>query len=254
VQRILDIDLDFFVDGAAHWLAYEGNRLDVDEYPPWPLEDALAFLRNHCGLSQRLPGFVVERHGELFGRWRDAIDAGALTPPLSVTHVDAHADLGMGDAGYVHLMSELLFKPVHERRLPKPGPSGMDDGNWLSFAVACRWIGELTYVFNTVGPQPSDILAYVMEGFDPHAAYIQLAAVEKSDIDELWMRLDKTPVVKHYEPKVPFRAVPFRTFQADHAFDVICLTRSAAFTPAASDAIFDEIRAQFIDEAALTGS
>lgn len=253
MQRILDIDLDFFVHGAAHWVAYDGDRLDADEFPPWPLDDAIAFLRRECGLTRRLPGLVVERHGELFDRWRDAIAAGYLAPPLSVTHVDAHADLGMGDAGYVHLMSELLFEPVEQRRFPKTGESGMDDGNWVSFAVACGWVGELIYVFNTTDPRPEDILSYVMEGFDPSAAHIRLAAVNKRDINDLWMLDNKTKVVQHYEPRVPFRTVSFLNFRADRPFNVICLTRSAAFTPAASDALFDEIRDRFIDEGALSG-
>ena len=50
MQRILDIDLDFFVNGAAHWVAYDGDRLDPKEFRPWPLEDAIAFLRKECGL------------------------------------------------------------------------------------------------------------------------------------------------------------------------------------------------------------
>jgi len=45
MQRILDIDLDFFVNGAAHWVAYDGDRLEPKEFRPWPLEDAIAFLR-----------------------------------------------------------------------------------------------------------------------------------------------------------------------------------------------------------------
>jgi hypothetical protein len=251
MQRVLDLDLDSFLDGVAHWIAYDGDRLDGGEYPPWPIERVLAFLEEQCGLSGRLPGFVVEQHAELFAHWRQAIDSGLLTPPFSVTHVDAHADLGLGDAGYVHLMSELLFKPVEERRFPKVGASGLDDGNWVSFAVACRWIGELTYVFNTTEPHPGDILSYVMEGFDPYADHLQLPAVCPADIHALTMRLDKAPIVHHYEPKVPFRALPWRDFQATQPFDVVCLTRSPAFTPAESDALFEEIRARFIDEAAL---
>jgi hypothetical protein len=38
-------------------------------------------------LTGRLPGLVVEHHGELFARWRDAIDAAILHAPFHVTHV-----------------------------------------------------------------------------------------------------------------------------------------------------------------------
>lgn len=248
MQRVLDIDLDFFVEEVAHWRAYDDERLDTAEYPPWDMDVALAFLQDQCGLTVRLPGIVVERHAELFDHWRGAISAGVLTPPLSLTHVDAHADLGMGDAGYVHLMSELLFRPVEQRRHPRTGDWGLGDGNWVSYAVGCRWIGELTYVFNTAGPDPGDVLSYVMENFDPRAAHLELPAIPKESLDNLWMHSDRERVVTHREPKVPFRAIPWRSYQASDPFDVVCLTRSPAFTPAQSDALFDEIRQRFIDE------
>jgi hypothetical protein len=54
--------------------------------------------------------------------------------------------------------------------------------------------------------------------------------------------------VDHREPKVPFRALPRRAFQAVRRFDVVCLARSPSCSPAESDPLFDEIRERFIDE------
>jgi hypothetical protein len=34
VQRILDIDLDFFVEDVASFRDYEAERLDAEEFPP----------------------------------------------------------------------------------------------------------------------------------------------------------------------------------------------------------------------------
>jgi len=62
-----------------------------------------------------VPGFVVEHHGDLFAQWRAAIEGGMLRVPFSVTHVDAHADLGLGDSGYEHLMTSFLFEPAEGR-------------------------------------------------------------------------------------------------------------------------------------------
>jgi hypothetical protein len=92
------------VHGVANDRERGQGRLNPDECPAWSLADTLDFLQARCGLTGRLPGFVVEDHGELFERWRDAIDAGTLQSPFHVTHVDAHADLGMGDAGFMHLL------------------------------------------------------------------------------------------------------------------------------------------------------
>jgi hypothetical protein len=94
---------------------------NAEEYPACSLDDSVAFLRQQCGLTDRLPGFVVEHHGELFARWRDAIEAEILRAPFHVTHVDAHADLGLGDTGFIHLMSEMLFREPQERRDPGTG-------------------------------------------------------------------------------------------------------------------------------------
>ena len=44
-MRVLDIDLDFFLDGVAHWVNADAGRLDPDEYPPWSL-NSLRFSRH----------------------------------------------------------------------------------------------------------------------------------------------------------------------------------------------------------------
>lgn len=97
MQRVLDIDLDFFVTPVVHWPQWDGRA--SAEHGCWPVEEALAFLTDRCLLAGPLPGFVTERHDELFWLWREAISDGLLVPPFDVTHLDAHADLGLGDAG-----------------------------------------------------------------------------------------------------------------------------------------------------------
>jgi hypothetical protein len=162
VTRILDIDSDFFVEDPAYMRASTDPRLDANEHPVCATEDALAHLRDHCGLSSKLPGFVVANHGDMFGRWLDAIEGSQLVTPFSVTHLDAHADLGLGDSGYLYLLTELLFEPLAERMRPRTGVGGLADGNWLAFAVACRWISDLTYVYNTDDDRPRDLAVTVM--------------------------------------------------------------------------------------------
>jgi hypothetical protein len=246
MQRILDLDLDFFLDGVASWRGREHDRLDAADFPPWPVEQAIAFLRERCGLDGRLPGFVVEHHGELFSLWRDAIDAGRLIPPFHVTHVDAHADLGLGDSGYSYLMTSLVFEEPENRREPREGEGGLEDGNYLSFAVACRWLSELVYVFND--GDGDDVLLYHMEGFNPHAENIQLVGVRSRE--ELRENLLTPTELKldHLEPRIPFKSMRWDAFHAGQPFDFVCLSRSPPFTPPESDVIFDQIRERFIDE------
>src|SRR4051812_25445661 len=119
MQRVLDLDLDAFLYGSEHWRARDDARLDAEAHPPWDLPKVLSFLESNCRLSRPLPGFAVEHHGDLFFRWRDAIADGLLVPPFHVTHVDAHADLGMGDCGYVYLLTDLLREAPDARDAPK---------------------------------------------------------------------------------------------------------------------------------------
>ena len=246
MQRVLDLDLDFFVDGIATNRARSDGRLDPDEYPAWALADMLDFLRARCGLTGRLPGYVVQYHGDLFTRWRDAIDAGLLQAPFHVTHVDAHADLGIGDAGYMHLLTDLMFREPEDRR--DPGKH-LTDGNYLAFAIGCRWLSGLDYVYNRDNPDgwnPGDIHSYLMEGYRWDAPNVQLTALTSAQVERLWMLKQAVPA--HVDPPVPFRQLGWAQFTASEPYDFICLARSPEFTPPTSDALFDEIRERFIDE------
>lgn len=166
-------------------------------------------------------------------------------PPFHVTHVDAHADLGLGDAGYVYLLTELLRKRPEERQNPIVGPSGLNDGNHLAFAIACRWISDLVYVYGQGGG--SDELTLVMEGFERSASNIQLATLTQQQIDRYLHRQGK-PTPEHLEPAVPYWSTYWEAFSAQAPFDFVCLTRSPPYAPVTADPLFDRIRETFIDD------
>jgi hypothetical protein len=247
VQRVLDIDLDFFVHGVARHRTCVDGRLDPTEYPAWSLDQTLDFLQSRCGLTGQLPGVVVDHHGELFARWRDAIDTGALRAPFHVTHVDAHADLDVGGTGYMHLLTDLLFREPEDRR--DPGEH-LKDSNYLIFAVGCRWLTALDYIYNRPddrnGHGPGDINRVVMQGFQHDADQIQLAALTQRQMEDFAFVRHTEPV--RLEPPVPFRAIPWAQYSATGSFDLICLARSPEYTPASCDDIFDASRECFIDE------
>jgi hypothetical protein len=246
VQRVLDIDLDFFVYPVVYWASEE--RPYPDEHSVWPVPEALDFLHDRCGLTQPLPGFLTESHDSLFPAWRGAVEGGLLKPPFHVTHVDAHADLGLGDAGYVYLMSSLLLRKPEDRTYPTPPPNttGLTEGNFLLYAIACRWINDLIYVFGEGGG--SDELSYVMKGFDVHSDHIQLASMTESEINRLNMRLDGSEGrILDLEPKVPYRACRWQDFRANEPYDFVCLTRSPRYAPASADPLYNAIATTFIE-------
>lgn len=260
MQRVLDIDLDAFVYGSAHWRGRDDPRLDEEDHPPWDLQKVVSFLESNCALTGPLPGFAVEHHGELFFRWRDAINAGLLLPPFHVTHVDAHSDLGLGDSGYVYLLTELLREPLEDRRDPRIGDDALGDGNYLAFAIANRWISELIYVIGgryedsddemDYAWQPGDLLPYLFENFDLWTRTLRLPTLERRNLLDNLLSTERLRPLS-LEPAVPFQWMVCNEFRATEPFDVICLARSPAFTPDAADAIYDEICSRFIDESAM---
>lgn len=243
--RVLDIDLDFFLDSAANFRPFDADRLDPDDYAPWGTDRALTFLRERCQLGGKLPGFVVENHGDLFAIWREAIDSGLIGPRLSITHVDAHADLGLGETDHRYLLTDLLHRAPERRLHPRVDRYCLTDGTFLAFSVACRWVTEITHVFN-VG-DGSDVHPFLMEGFDPLAGHVHLAALTEEEFAEV-LTIVSRPAVTSSEPRVPYRRVSAAEFKADERFDIVCLTRSPAYTPPTADPLLEQIRREFIDE------
>ncbi len=241
-MRILDIDLDLFVNEPAYWKP-PGQRLRADEYVPWTEAMLRGFLEKQCGLSRAnpIPGKVVEGHHEAFLIWRDLVGQGRLQTPFEVVHADSHADLGMGDAGWYFLMAEHLHLPLHQRANPPIGAGEMNDGNFLAYALACRWISRLTYVHHPNGGD--DLLAFHFKDFDPKTMILELKACDRQQLDR-W-QLDWRPRrptyealgVKATEPPIPFEMVASPKFKSSEPFDLLVLARSPEFTPVASDAL-----------------
>jgi hypothetical protein len=247
MQRVLDIDLDFFLSDVAYYMDSEGERLvAADGYEAWSVPDAMDFLRSECLLDgRRRPGYIVEHHGEMFFRWRDGIDAGLLVPPFHVTHVDAHADLGTGDAGWVPLMTEVLhLRPEDRARAPSTA-NAVADGNYLSFALACRWISALEFVHNEAWCGDLNILH--MKDFELEADAIQLKAVSRDEYERIAYSFTELPAPCFLEPEVPFHCVGHSAFRAEAPYDLVCLCRSPGFTTVECDPIFDAIANALID-------
>jgi hypothetical protein len=240
-MRVLDIDLDFFLNDVAHWPP-AGERLDSEHFRPWTFDEVATYFAERCKLTRPLPGVAVEEHQEVFHAWRRLIEENKLSMPFHVTHLDAHADLGLGDPGYVYLMTELLFQPMEMRAHPYEGRGGMEPGNFLAFAIANRWVSDVTYVYIPGGG--SDLLALHMENYDANAERIQLKAIDPQDESRLTSVNKPEPVA--LEPAVPIRTIRSVNFQAEAPFDFIFLARSPTFTPPTSDDLYEMIRERYI--------
>jgi hypothetical protein len=234
-MQVLDIDLDFFLNEVPYCPMEE--RLGAD-YAPWAEADVRRFLEGQCGLSRerRVRGRYVTHHHEAFLFWRELVEAGLLSVPFEVVHVDSHSDLGMGDDGYVYLMTELLHRDVRQRVEVAVGSGRMSEGNYLAFAAACRWLRRVVYVAN---PKARDDLMWLhFKAFDPGTGILQLKPCSSQELKSYFGNGPrKKPRHPVSEPEVPFIRVSGEAFSANDPVDYAVLSHSPQYTPPSSDAL-----------------
>jgi hypothetical protein len=240
-MTVLDLDLDFFL-GDVPYRSF-GGRPSADEFPPWDRHKVRAFLERRCGLSRdrRVKGRLVRQHHEAFFFWRELIGAGRLECPFHVVHVDSHADLGMGDSGYVYLLTEILQRPVEQRPSPEVGSDKLTEGNYLAFAVGCRWIRSIRYVAHPKAGD--DLMPILFKDFDKQTATLHLRPLTEGQIEAYFDRLSprQLPAQPTCEPEVPFVKTPGDRFRTSEPFDFAVLCQSPSYTPPEADGLIPTI-------------
>lgn len=246
--KILDIDLDFFLDKVCYGGDARGNRrIDGKEYKPWSKDQVVSFLEGNCGLSRQRKirgAFFIEHHKlfHLLTRIREVDGPGDLC--FSIDHIDGHADLGAGDSSSIsYIATELLFMPLAERDfLKRYGMSqDLDPGNYLVYALACQLVKELNFIFSPGGGK--DVPTILYKDYDENSHALQLKKFTPSQMDELLENPDHLEKFEPVgvEPPVPFRVIPHHEFRSKGDYDLIFLAKSPTFTPVESDALIPVI-------------
>lgn len=254
MDTILDLDLDFFVEPAAYFVGDSSPRRNEDEYKTVSIPEAERFLSKQCHLSKKskLPGREVRHHVEAFATWREWIDRGILKVPFDIVHVDAHSDMGMGEAGWVYLMSELLALAVEQRRYPKIAPTFTTSGSYLPCVIANRWVRRLTLVFPSYirdvespdgSKAPGDMMNLFFRNRDFNTKTIELEHRPAEDIDMLIYSNTIPPPIST-EPPVPCDWVSASNFEFG-GFTHVLLADSPPFTPPSADKLLPFIRSYF---------
>jgi hypothetical protein len=251
VVNVLDIDLDFFLKPRPTRREKDG-RPSASEYQPWSPAEVEAYLTKRCNLRKRyrLPGAVVTYHHQVFDRWKSLIHSGHLQVPFHLTHIDSHADMGMGDGSAGYIQGELLHCDPTKRHDPKRGDvDGLLEGNFISFAVACRWIERITYVTHPALRQENvgklDIPDCLFRNNDPDGGVIQLKKLP-TECRNAVRRLTTWPALA-LEPEVPLDSKDCNSFFTRAPFSFVFAAQSPNYTPASADCILDTI-SQFIDD------
>jgi hypothetical protein len=242
-MRFLDIDLDAFLDGVAHWSSGD-ERLDPSEYKIWSEAQVREFLEFQCGLSRSapIPGRFITHHDEAFDWWADLI--AKTGQKLEITHVDAHADLGLGDASWYHMHSQHLHLPMSQRGNPTRGNEALNLGSFLSYAVAAGWVSRLEYVYPD--GEGNDLPVLLFKDCDPTTGFFELKALPLDVMNDLMNgRLDfnKVPTSRAVivDPVVAFSMVEISKYRSNSPFDAGLLCQSPGYTPATADALISVI-------------
>lgn len=265
MHTILDLDLDVFSSPAVYW-PQTNDRPSDEDHVCASAKDVRYFLEQQCGLCtvSKIPGQEFTDHDDAFYTWRRWIEEGSLNPPFCIVHVDTHADMGMGDAGWVYLLSDLLALPIEQRRDPRRGHDALNAGNYLMFAIANRWVDRLTYVFPVRHPwtanwssgfsedvqedpssdgAPGDLMVMHFRNGDWKTALLELRHCTRETLNSCMGRRELEPVI-HVEPPVPFAFTPVPNF-AVTSFTHMVVARSPRFAPAAADKLLPIIREYF---------
>ena len=226
-MRVLDIDLDFFLADCCE-LAEPGERPALAGHEPWSREAVRLFLEENCGLSadRPIPGRVFETHDGALVLWKELIEKGLLTAPFSVTHVDAHSDLGIGKPGPGFVLNSVLPQPpaIRADLSRYYAQKQLDEANYLLFALAFRWIDTLENVRNP--RSRADIPQQIL--LPGRTDRIQLTSFPARLMEQR----------NGPEPVIPFHVYEdYRTFAADTKFDFMTLAISPRYAPKEADAL-----------------
>jgi hypothetical protein len=257
---VLDLDLDFFVWPIVISPQWKG-RAPEPEYQAATPEMVRKFLEQQCRLNRnhKLPGAEFVEHVDAFWTWKKWIQEGKLMPPFKVIHIDAHADIGCGDAGYQYLLSDVLALPVEKRSTPRSSSKTVDmnSGNYLPFAVANRWVESILYVYpnatkmlnaegryaRTDNPNlaPGDLLTYHFRDFNVRSRAFQLKQFAKEDVDPTFIERRKPISV---EPEILFDWISGDRFDFD-GFTHMVVAQSPQYTSQSADVVLPVIRNYF---------
>lgn len=238
---ILDIDLDAFQSRTIHNKS-DKRRLNSKLYAPWEESQLRVFLEAKCGLSrkQKIPGRYRTEHDSALEFFENLYDTNGKL--LRLIHLDGHADLGLGDRSWTHIIGEWLAKDPLDRRRPPVGAGYCNPGSYVAYAAAARILDSVIYAYPPGGG--NDLHRVYFLNNDSTSGFLQLKHFKFLDIscyDEL--TADKAD---HVEPIISYSALPITEFEEQEAHHAAFVCQSPGFTSKKADRLL-YILADYID-------
>lgn len=236
--RVLDIDIDLFVDPLPDGCRTKTGERATD-VSSWSVSRVRTYLSKALNLTraQKLPGAAFETHEQLMPRLAEIAGQGE---EMHLFHLDSHADLGIGQDCY-RFYSDFLAYPLAQRRKAwrQFAPR---EGDFLLYALACGYVDELDYVTHP-DRQPNDIPIGMDRWEVPERkGWIDLKRFYGTESD-YGARAGRETL----EKSIPLSMHKRDDFQyCGDPFSYLFVTRSPRYTPPESDAVFAMIRNEFI--------
>ncbi|MHC2068794.1 peptide arginase family protein [Bremerella sp. T1] len=246
MQNLLSIDLDYFVTPRCLF-PLSGTRPDDSQYQIRATNEIEEFLKTKCLLCSERPtaGIIAEDHDKAFDAIKKWIENGELKAPFRLVHLDAHADLGMGDSGYIEIVSEILHRDISSR---SSDLESLCPGNWLAYAIANRWIGEVVFLRDKYCSRDEydDLLpCYFCSSND--WSILQMRPLNE---EQLWkIREDRhiCSEVESEEPEVNWIQIQEPNFKLHQNPERVFVCRSPRYSPPKADDLFNFI-GSFVSE------
>ena len=234
---VLDIDVDLFVDPyPTHSSRRQGRR--AEDVTAWRPERVCEYIGGTevLGSGRNLPGQKFETHDEMLGALAD------LESPVLLYHLDAHADLGVGQNCYRFYSEFLAIEPALRRsRLHEFRPR---EGDFLLYAIACGFVGAMDYVTHPDGyGRIPDIPVGMDRWEDGHTAgFLDLRRFHGTGAEygnrQGKHTLDRSiPIHRHNRDEFRLSGM---------SFDYLYITRSPDYTPIASDNVVRAVQEAFL--------
>lgn len=246
MTRILDIDMDFFLDDIVYWQTGE-ERLPDDYVTPWNEREFRNFLEQNCLLSKssKIKGRIITHHNESFFFWEELISKGNISSPFEVTHIDAHSDLGLGDSAWYYILTQLQQFPL-EQRMKFLDRSKVNLANYLAFAMSVGWIDKLNFVVHD-NWDFNDFFSIYLKNFDDYSGFFEFRAYDSkfssSYLVENIRRMD--PLKK--DPPIPYKIYKKSEFKITEEYDYLVFCQSPQYTPKTADFMLDILQEYIIE-------
>ena len=233
---VLDMDLDFFQSGRMVSPQTDDRPPDGD-YVPWSPECLREFLETSCRIETGapIPGALCLTHDGVFRHWALRLKQVSLHLPLRVVHVDAHADLGVGNDRERKILTHLMR--LDSARRASASEALLNEGNYLLLALACGWVGELTYVYHPevalIDGVPDDVRTVLFRDRNRRSGRIELPCIALEDEYAEALEGRAAPVSR--DAPVVFDALPAPAWRAPGRFDFAYLAISPRYTSVATE-------------------